>query len=86
MNDEMGCFQATPAIHGVLGQTYREDHKKRAKWFKSHNSGEVIVDSASGSGFLDGAVADYISTGVLEADCKYAQYRSSRELPLINSQ
>ena len=67
----------TAGIHGVLGQTYREEdaRKERAFSFKQLAvmlKQPVVADGESGKGFLDGFVADYVSSSVDQADCKYA--------------
>ena len=67
----------TAGIHGVLGQTYREEdaRKERAFSFKQLAmllKKPVAADGESGRGFLDGFVLDYVSSGVSQADCKYA--------------
>eukprot|EP00271_Cylindrocystis_brebissonii_P016956 TRINITY_DN4212_c0_g1_i1.p1 TRINITY_DN4212_c0_g1~~TRINITY_DN4212_c0_g1_i1.p1 ORF type:complete len:471 (+),score=50.42 TRINITY_DN4212_c0_g1_i1:239-1651(+) len=67
-------LERTSNIHGVLGQTYREDHADRAFEFSKisamlhHN---VHADGPEGEGFLDGKVADYRTSSVMVADCKF---------------
>ena len=68
----------TPQVHGLLGQTYREDAERRERTlrFKSLNEvldGPVVADGASGKGFLDGQVQDYETSGMTQVDCRYSQ-------------
>ena len=67
----------TAGIHGLLGQTYREggEREERAQAY-SMLAGllrhPIKADGGDGRGFLDGAAGDYESSGVGEADCKFA--------------
>eukprot|EP00897_Mesotaenium_endlicherianum_P010961 jgi/Mesen1/9894/ME000070S09177 len=70
-------IQATRAVHGVLGQTYRKDHEQRAFDYQEVVAAlgvAVQADGASGAGFLDGAPADYIVSGVLATDSHFNSY------------
>eukprot|EP00270_Netrium_digitus_P002516 TRINITY_DN12848_c0_g1_i1.p1 TRINITY_DN12848_c0_g1~~TRINITY_DN12848_c0_g1_i1.p1 ORF type:complete len:436 (+),score=79.89 TRINITY_DN12848_c0_g1_i1:136-1443(+) len=68
-------------IHGVLGQTYRRDHAKRAVYYKQlliELRKPLVVDGESGKGFLDGTALDYLASGVLAPDCKYTAYNGGK--------
>jgi hypothetical protein len=67
----------TPTIHGVLGQTYRADREERALNYTTLATlmkTPIAADMESGRGFLDGLPADYVSSDVEVADCKFSQY------------
>eukprot|EP00850_Spirogloea_muscicola_P019523 SM000192S04918 [mRNA] locus=s192:261165:262753:- [translate_table: standard] len=78
LNVQLLDVRVSPRVHGVLGQTYRDDHAARALKYSAlaelmgHN---VAADGEDGAGFLDGAASDYEATAVLEPDCKFAQYQ-----------
>jgi hypothetical protein len=72
-------LQATEAVHGVLGQTYRSDHEDRAVDFSALSAelhAPVVADGESGKGFLDGTPRDYESSSVLSPDCYFSAYQS----------
>ncbi|GJP64938.1 hypothetical protein CLOP_g21872 [Closterium sp. NIES-67] len=78
-NVELSDVAMTSAVHGVLGQTFRDTPEQLARAVKySHLAAllrrPVDVDKADGSGFLDGTVDDYISSSVVAPDCKFATY------------
>eukprot|EP00897_Mesotaenium_endlicherianum_P006402 jgi/Mesen1/5790/ME000293S04941 len=80
INVGINSIKNTPSIHGVLGQTYRADHTKRAVDFTSLAAllhAPVQADGETGKGFLDGEAKDYESTGVLAADCKFSAYKAT---------
>ena len=67
----------TGGIHGVLGQTYREagEREERALAYSALAGllkHPIAADGNDGRGFLDGAVRDYESSGVGNANCKFA--------------
>lgn len=67
-------LDASPAVHGVLGQTYRNTAAQLLKAAKYTALGQLLrapvkADGPTGLGFLDGRVADYISTDILSTDC-----------------
>eukprot|EP00850_Spirogloea_muscicola_P011298 SM000069S20735 [mRNA] locus=s69:593530:595461:- [translate_table: standard] len=70
-------LQYTPAVHGVLGQTYRDDHRERALKYSALvelMGHRVAADADEGKGFLDGSPSDYKTSSILAADCKFARY------------
>ncbi|CAI5525377.1 unnamed protein product, partial [Closterium sp. Naga37s-1] len=75
-NVELSDVKMTSAVHGVLGQTFRNtpEQLKRAVKYSMlatllHHP--VDVDKAEGKGFLDGEVEDYITSSIVAPDCKY---------------
>ena len=67
-------------VHGVLGQTYKTDRGSRSMDFKSLTSllrRPVAADGPSGAGFLDGSAADYETSGVLAADCRFSAFNQA---------
>ncbi|GJP40037.1 hypothetical protein CLOM_g24330 [Closterium sp. NIES-68] len=78
-NVELSDVKMTPAVHGVLGQTFRNTPEQLQRAVKySHLAAllhhPVDVDRDEGNGFLDGEVEDYISSSIVAPDCKYASY------------
>ena len=64
-------------MHGVLGQTFRTDRGSGSTDFKALTSllrRPVAADGDSGVGFLDGSAADYETTSVLAADCRFSAF------------
>lgn len=67
-------------IHGVLGQTYRNDAKQIAKATKYIQltqllNGPIQADGKSGQGFLEGETKDYMTSSVLKPDCKFSVFQ-----------
>ena len=72
-------LKATPKVHGVLGQTFRQtaEQAKRALDFSMLAKllgGAVVADGETGKGFLDGRTEDYVVSGPLATDCKYSVF------------
>ncbi|CAI5968124.1 unnamed protein product [Closterium sp. NIES-64] len=70
-------LEHTDAIHGVLGQTYRDDHAQRAADFQKLIASlhrPISADGAEGQGFLDGTPRSYEASDVLAVDCAYTAY------------
>lgn len=70
-------LQATPDIHGILGQTYRADESRsiRAVEYQLLTKllqGPLHVDTPVGVGYLDGKPEDYETSASLAADCRMA--------------
>ena len=64
-------------VHGVLGQTFKKDRGSRSMDFKALTSllrRPVAADGASGAGFLDGSMADYETSSVFAADCRFSAF------------
>ncbi|CAI7814329.1 unnamed protein product [Closterium sp. NIES-54] len=81
-NVELSDVAMTSAVHGVLGQTFKNSPEQLQCAVKySHLAAllhrPVDVDKAEGKGFLDGDVEDHISSSVVAPDCKYASYGSA---------
>ncbi|CAI5493694.1 unnamed protein product [Closterium sp. Naga37s-1] len=76
-------LEHTEEIHGVLGQTYRDDHSRRAADFQKlitslHHP--ISADGESGKGFLDGTPRSYESSSVLAVDCAHTTFARAKEL------
>lgn len=74
---EFPMADLSEGVHGVLGQTYRSDHKGRISHQALEHDDVLGVDVVKGrnaEGFLDGEVEDYASTSLLKADCKVARF------------
>ena len=72
--------RTTNKVHGVIGQTFRKDHAGRAMKFNALVSllgRRVAADRPSGRGFLDGSTADYKTSGVLAADCRFSAFTNA---------
>eukprot|EP00897_Mesotaenium_endlicherianum_P000638 jgi/Mesen1/10575/ME000085S09906 len=70
-------IEASGAVHGVLGQTYRKDHEQRAFDYQEIVTvlgAPVQADGETGKGFLDGSAADYIVSDVLASDSHFNSY------------
>ena len=66
-------------VHGVLGQTFRNDRGSRSMDYKALTSllrHPVSADGAADSGFLDGSTADYETSHVLAADCRFSAFNA----------
>ncbi|CAI5513744.1 unnamed protein product [Closterium sp. Naga37s-1] len=77
INVAVTSFDYTENVHGVLGQTYREDHVDRAIDFQQLVSSlhrPVSADGVLGAGFLDGTPRAYEAASVLGVDCAMAAY------------
>lgn len=64
-------------VHGVLGQTFRPDHRHRLtkqKLVYSELLHTEVIPGDDAEGFLDGSEKDYKSTGLLTADCKVSRF------------
>ncbi|CAI5534124.1 unnamed protein product [Closterium sp. Naga37s-1] len=88
INVAFDAVEATNQVHGIMGQTYREGRAKRAMDYNTlaHALGRpVAADAAEGAGFLDGETADYESTLVLAADCRFSAFHG-KALPLPRTQ
>ncbi|CAI5458214.1 unnamed protein product [Closterium sp. Yama58-4] len=84
INIAFDAVETTNQVHGIMGQTYRKGRAKRAMDYKTiaHALGRpVAADAAEGAGFLDGVTADYESTSVLAADCRFSAFHG-KALPL----
>ncbi|CAI5513170.1 unnamed protein product [Closterium sp. Naga37s-1] len=76
-------LEHTDAIHGVLGQTYRDDHSQRATDFQKLIASlhrPISADGAEGQGFLDGTPRSYEASDVLAVDCAYTAYGRARQV------
>eukprot|EP00270_Netrium_digitus_P021253 TRINITY_DN8_c0_g1_i3.p1 TRINITY_DN8_c0_g1~~TRINITY_DN8_c0_g1_i3.p1 ORF type:complete len:413 (+),score=71.52 TRINITY_DN8_c0_g1_i3:40-1278(+) len=66
-------------IHGLLGQTYRNDvtRNKRARRFQQLVNllqRNIQADGESGKGFLDGKAGDYVTSSLLATDSKFSSF------------
>lgn len=73
----------SPAVHGVLGQTYRKDFagrlaKQELVW--SDLLQVMMVPGDNAEGFVDGSVDDYQVSDLLKADCKLCQFARAEEV------
>ncbi|GJP68693.1 hypothetical protein CLOP_g25353 [Closterium sp. NIES-67] len=76
-------LEHTDDIHGVLGQTYRDDHAQRAADFQKLIASlhrPISADGAEGQGFLDGTPRSYEASDVLAVDCAYTAYGRARQV------
>ena len=71
---------ASDKVHGVIGQTFRQDRESRAMKFKALSAllrRPVAADGPSGTGFLDGSLADYETSSVFAADCRFSAFNAT---------
>ncbi|GJP45386.1 hypothetical protein CLOM_g4782 [Closterium sp. NIES-68] len=83
INVGVTSFKYTDNVHGVLGQTYREDHVARAVDFQELVSSlhrPVSADGELGAGFLDGTPRSYEASSVLGVDCAMTAYHRAMHL------
>lgn len=71
--------QVTDAVHGVLGQTYRNTPEQMMKAVKYSELSRLLgapikADGESGAGFLEGSMKDYMASHVLKPDCKVSTF------------
>ncbi|GJP79120.1 hypothetical protein CLOP_g9360 [Closterium sp. NIES-67] len=67
----------TEGIHGVLGQTFRSETSCQVRSLRYRLLTRLLrepvdVESASGRGFLDGRMEDYVTSSIQSPDCMYA--------------
>ncbi|CAI5943328.1 unnamed protein product, partial [Closterium sp. NIES-64] len=77
LNVGIAELEHTDDIHGVLGQTYREDHAQRAADFQrliATLNHPIIADGAEGEGFLDSTPRSYEASRVHAVDCAYTAF------------
>lgn len=73
----LDSFVPTENVHGVLGQTYRPGRTARSlqlQMLAQLMGHPIAADGAAGAGYLDGKTADYVSSNILSADCKYSAF------------
>ena len=69
--------ERSESVHGVMGQTYREERRARTMDYRALASllhRPVAADGESGVGYLDGKVDDYVTSDVLSTDCRYSAF------------
>jgi hypothetical protein len=76
-NIHITALTATDKVHGILGQTYRSSSSQNLKALKFSTLGNMMgtpikADGKSGSGFLDGKVDDYVTSGITAEDSKFS--------------
>eukprot|EP00899_Mesostigma_viride_P027408 jgi/Mesvir1/7852/Mv11787-RA.1 len=64
LNFKVVSLNATENVHGVLGQTFRSSFSGTSEDVKGKN----------GEGVIEGSMADYVSSGLLAADCRVSQF------------
>ncbi|CAI5961722.1 unnamed protein product [Closterium sp. NIES-64] len=69
----------TPAVHGVLGQTFRDTPEQQSRALRyTHLSAllhhPIAADQEEGRGFLDGSVEDYVSSAITAPDCRFSAF------------
>lgn len=80
-------LRPSPAVHGVLGQTYRRDRPlrtlkahmlaallKHGAGPKSGASPEATAAGEAGLAELEGEAGDYLSSSVLSTDCRFSSF------------
>ncbi|CAI5528990.1 unnamed protein product [Closterium sp. Naga37s-1] len=70
---------STRAVHGVLGQTFRDTPEQQSRALRyTHLSAllhhPIAADQEEGRGFLDGSVEDYVSSGITAPDCRFSAF------------
>ncbi|CAI7874606.1 unnamed protein product [Closterium sp. NIES-53] len=76
---EFLLVDASPGMHGVLGQTYQQTRERAAKVAevveRARRTGlPVMTDEEAGKGFLDGEVEDYESSHIGAPNCKFTRF------------
>eukprot|EP00245_Coleochaete_scutata_P005333 TRINITY_DN187_c0_g1_i1.p1 TRINITY_DN187_c0_g1~~TRINITY_DN187_c0_g1_i1.p1 ORF type:complete len:515 (+),score=81.41 TRINITY_DN187_c0_g1_i1:167-1711(+) len=69
----------TDDVHGVLGQTYRNDRTERTERFQKivdSLNAPIHADGKDGEGFLDGSLKDYETHDPLSTACTYDRFAS----------
>ena len=70
----------TAQVHGVMGQTYRDDRNSRTMDYNVLGlllRRPVAADGSSGKGFLDGKTEDYKTSSVSAPDCRFSSFNSA---------
>ncbi|CAI7886704.1 unnamed protein product [Closterium sp. NIES-54] len=86
INLHFANVERTPAMHGIMGQTYCEGRRKRTLEYTSLSvmlRRSFAADGVEGRGYLDGEVKDYRTSSVMSADCLYTAF-DGHTLPPIN--
>ena len=79
INVQFTAMHPTARVHGIMGQTYRKeaDREGRAQQLRAVNAllrHPAAADGATGRGFLDGTVADYLTSAADAADCRFSAF------------
>ena len=82
MNLDILEMQYSPIVHGVLGQSYRDDRVDQAVNYAALS--ELMASSRAEAGTatidsLDGTAESYVVTSVLATDCAYTQFQVAVE-------
>lgn len=72
-------IRTSDAIHGVLGQTFRNSEQQVARAVRFQElsrllKGPIQADGKTGEGFLEGTMTDYVTSDLTKADCKYSAF------------
>ena len=70
----------TDMVHGLMGQTFRKSRASRAMDYSAMGSllrRSIAADGPSGEGFLDGSTADYQTSSVSAADCRFSAFNQA---------
>lgn len=78
-NVHIADLTASPQVHGVLGQTFRQTVTQTVKALEFRlltrlMGAPVVADGDSGKGFLDGRPEDYKTSGLLATDSTYSSF------------
>ncbi|CAI5480773.1 unnamed protein product [Closterium sp. Yama58-4] len=76
---EFLLVEASPGMHGVVGQTYQQAPERAARVAevveRARKTGlPVMTDEEVGKGFLDGEVGDYESSHIGAPNCKFTRF------------
>jgi len=77
----LNTLKTSDKVHGVLGQTFRDTQQQQAKALRFQEltrilNGPIVADGTTGQGFLEGAVSDYQTSSVMEADCRFSAFQA----------
>lgn len=78
-NMHLESFQASPHVHGVLGQTFRNSASQMVKALEYQLLTQLLrspvaADGSSGNGFLEGQPSDYEVSSILSPSCKFSAF------------
>ncbi|CAI7910918.1 unnamed protein product [Closterium sp. NIES-54] len=74
LNIRIASLHASHKVHGIIGQTYQDSATRLSRFSESQGKNGPAKERA----IIDGTERDYRTSGILDADCKFQQFRKER--------
>ncbi|CAI5494588.1 unnamed protein product [Closterium sp. Naga37s-1] len=71
LNIRIASLHASRKVHGIIGQTYQDSASRLSRFSESQGKNGPAKERA----IIDGTEQDYKTSGILDADCKFQQFR-----------